>query len=880
VALASGTRLGPYEVIAQIDAGGMGEVYKARDTRLDRLVAIKVLPPSIADNPLRRDRFDREARIISSLNHPHICTLYDVGHQDGDAYLVMELIDAQTLAERLAKGALPLQQAIEYAIQIAQALDAAHRCGIVHRDLKPTNVMLTKAGVKLLDFGIAKMTASVATVSSTLTAEGTLVGTLHYMAPEQLEGREADARIDIFALGAVMFEMLTGTRAFAGESPSKVIASVLDSVPPSVSSIRRVAPVALDHLVATCLAKNPEDRWQDASDVARVLQGIAAENRPALPPPSERRRHQLYAASGVTIGAVVGIAVGVLTMHGGWRDRSGTLPRTLVERFTENLSPGDQLAPSPALAIAPDGRRVAYVVVANGKRQLYVRDFDTSSAQLLPGTQDADQPFFSPDGLSIGFFAEGTLKRVSVSGGLPVTLCNAGSPRGGSWAADGTIVFAPSPASPLWAIPASGGKPRVISALDLTLNEAGHRWPHVLPDGDAVLFGAGPSTSVFAWTEAHIVVQSLKTGARRVVVAHGTYPHYISGGTMLYLQDGVAYTQAFDSTTLETSGAPALAFADVDLGGLNAGSAQFDVSSTGSLVYGSAPPRTPQPLVWVDRRGTEQLLPFPAAAYSTPRISPDGRYVAVTVRSGSESDVWVLDTERGTSARVTFGGINMWPLWAPDGERLTYASRRNGSTNTFMTRVGSGESAVRLTSDSRGAFPLSWSPDETSLALTKLAESGRLSIWILPVAGGTPTLFHDGVGRESEPAFSPDGRRVAYMSNETGRNEIYVRPYPGPGAEIPISVAGGEEPVWARNGELFYKHDDEMMVVDLAAGLHSIGTPARLFAGNYARAGVMPAYDVARDGRRLLMVKAPPGARDPSRFAVVLNWQATLKSSR
>jgi serine/threonine-protein kinase len=605
----------------------------------------------------------------------------------------------------------------------------------------------------------------------------------------------------------------------------------------------------------------------------------AAEDRTALPPAS-KRRHRLHAVSGVTIGAVVGIAVGALMVRGVWRDPSGTLPRAPVERFTENLPPGDQLAPAPALAIAPDGRRVAYVVVANGKRELYVRDFDASSARLLSGSQDADQPFFSPDGLSIGFFAEGKLKRVSVSGTLPVTLCDAASPRGGSWAADGTIVFAPTPSSPLLAIPASGGKPRVISTLDHTLNEAGHRWPHVLPGGDAVLFGAGPSVSVFAWTEAHIVAQSLKTGARRVVVVHGTYPHYINGGTMLYLQDGVAYTQAFNSTTLETSGEPAFAFADVDVGALKAGSAQFDVSSTGSLVYGSAPPRVPQPLVWVDRRGTEQLLPFPPAAYSTPRISPDGRYVAVTVRSGSDSDLWALDNERGTSARVTFGGNNMWPAWAPAGARLAYASRLGGSTNVFMTRLGTDESSNRLTNDPHTAFPDSWSPDGTLLALNKSDELGRFSIWIQPVGGGEPALFHQGAGPESEAVFSPDGGRIAYMSNETGRNEIYVRPYPGPGSEIRISVAGGEEPVWARDGELFFRHDDEMMVADLAPGHRPIGPPARLFTGNYARAGVLPAYDVARDGRRLLMVKAPPDTRDPSRFAVVLNWQATLKSGR
>jgi serine/threonine-protein kinase len=609
------------------------------------------------------------------------------------------------------------------------------------------------------------------------------------------------------------------------------------------------------------------------------LHGIPAENRTALSPASERR-HQWGAASGVTIGAVVGIAIGVLMVRGVWRDPSGTLARSPVERFTENLPPGDQLAPVPALAIAPDGRRVAYVVVSNGKRELYVRDFDASSARLLSGSQGADQPFFSPDGLSIGFFAEGKLKRVSVSGALPVTLCDAASPRGGSWAPDGTIVFAPSPASPLWAIPASGGKPRVISTLDLDLNEAAHRWPHVLPGGDAVLFGAGPSVSVFAWTEAHIVVQSLKTGVRRVLVAHGTYPHYINGGTMLYVQDGVAYTQAFNSTTLETSGEPAFSFADVDIGGLNAGSAQFDVSSTGSLVYGSAPPRVPQPLVWADRRGTEQLLPFPPAAYSTPRLSPDGRYIAVTVRTGSDSDLWVLDNERGTSAPLTFGGSNMWPAWSPVGARLAYASRRGGSTNVYLTRVGTDEPSKRLTSDPHTAFPVSWSPDGTLLTLNRLAEPGRLSIWIQPVAGGEPTLFHQGAGRESEAAFSPDGGRIAYMSNETGRNEIYVRPYPGPGSEVRISLAGGEEPVWARNGELFFRQGDEMMVADLAPDHQPIGAPVRLFPGNYARNGALPAYDVARDGRRLLMVKAPLDTRDPSRFAVVLNWQATLKSGR
>jgi Tol biopolymer transport system component/DNA-binding winged helix-turn-helix (wHTH) protein len=591
-------------------------------------------------------------------------------------------------------------------------------------------------------------------------------------------------------------------------------------------------------------------------------------------------RTAVYVAAGVAI--VTAITVPLLIRHqtpSVTYTQPGALPRAPVERFTENLPPGDQLPPAPALAISPDGRRVAYVVVANGKRELYVRDFEASSARLLSGSQGADQPFFSPDGLSIGFFAEGKLKRVSVSGALPVTLCDAADPRGGSWAADGTIVFAPSPASPLWAIPASGGKPRVISTLDLTLNEAGHRWPHVLPGGDAVLFGAGPSVSVFAWTEAHIVVQSLKTGARRVVAVHGTYPHYINGGTLLYLQDGVAYAQAFNSTALETSGEPTFAFADVDIGRLNAGSAQFDVSSTGSLVFGSAAPRVPQPLVWADRRGTEQLLPFPPAAYSTPRLSPDGRYVAVTVRSGPDSDLWVLDNERGTSARVTFGGRSMWPAWAPVGAHLAYASSLGGSTNVFMTRVGTGESK-RLTSDPHTAFPVSWSPDGTLLTLNKLGEPGRLSIWIQPVAGGEPTLFHRGEGLEGEAVFSPDGGRIAYMSNETGRNEIYVRPYPGPGSEVQISVAGGEEPVWARNGELFFRHDDEMMVADLAPGHRPIGPPARLFAGNYVRNGVLAGYDVARDGRRLLMIKASPDTRDPSRFTVVLNWQATLKSGR
>jgi serine/threonine-protein kinase len=552
-----------------------------------------------------------------------------------------------------------------------------------------------------------------------------------------------------------------------------------------------------------------------------------------------------------------------------------------VERFVEALPAGIQIAPAPALAVSPDGRRMAYVAIQNGTRILYVRDFDQEFAHPMAGTEGADQPFFSPDGRWIGFFAEAKLRKISVAGGAPVTLCDAPVPRGGSWASDNSIVFAPSSASPLLRVPAAGGAAQPATTLDRTLNEASHRWPHVLPGGEAMLYAAGPTVTAGGWLEAHVIGQSLKTGVRRVLAPHGTYPQFGPSGQMLYLQGGVVYGQAFDSARLEVAGdaIPALQYV-ATLGGINGGATQFAVSATGTLVYVPGSASESQSLAWVDREGVETPLAVPPGFYFNPRLSPDERHVAVTVVTTLESDVWVYDVARITGSKLTAGGRNMWPLWSPDGTRIAYASSRSGSTNVYWKRADGSGTEEQLTSTAYTNYPQSWSPDGATLAITEVSEEGRASIAMLPL-GGTrrPTPFHQERGNQG--AFSPDGRWFAYTSEESGQANVYARPYPGSGAAIQISTTGGQEPAWAASGrELFFRRGDAMMAVDIRTGQGNsllVGTPHQLFAGNYALGGTRVGYDVARDGRRFLVIKRSGAKVDPSRFNVVLNWQEELK---
>jgi serine/threonine protein kinase/Tol biopolymer transport system component len=883
MAITPGTRLGPYEITSAIGAGGMGEVYRARDTRLNRDVAIKVLPTHLAGKPELRERFEREARTIASLNHPHICTLHDIGHQDGTDFLVMEHLEGETLAQRLLKGPLPLEQVLQYAIEIADALDKAHRKGITHRDLKPGNIMLTKSGAKLLDFGLAKLKqeASPATPLSALptitakdaiTAEGTILGTLQYMAPEQVEGKEADARTDIFAFGVVVYEMATGKKAFEGNSQASVIARILDSDPPPISSLQPMTPLALDRVVKTCLAKDPDERWQTAGDLCRQLKWIAEGGSQvsalsAAPGKGFRaftKRPLLLALGTLLLGAAVASLVT-------WNLKP-TAPRP-VSRFSIDLPPETQLGTgvgSLGMAASPDGSRLAYVATQGGTQQLYLRAMDSLEARPIPDTEGASNPFFSPDGQWVGFFAGGKLKKVSISGGTAITLCDAGAALGASWGRQGTIVF--GTIGPLMQVSDAGGTPQALTHLEK--GEAAHTWPEFLPDGKGVLFTVGLGFP------ARVAVYSLETGKRSDLIQGATAPHYLPSGYLVYAQAGGSLmAMPFEAERLRVTGA-AVPVAQGVLIMAGTGAAQYSISDTGFLVFASGGAQVVQGrLVWVDRKGAEQPLTAPPHLYWFPRLSPDGQRVAVTIDG---QQIWLYDLRRNTLTRWTFAGTNnRTGIWTPDGKRIAFLSNKDGPQNVFWQRADGSGGLERLTTSQYLQAPSSWSPDGQALAFLQVSSPPTgFDIWVLRMGDHKAQPFLQTPFIETAPVFSPDGHWLAYVSNESGRSEIYVQPYPGPGGKYQISTEGGAEPVWNRNGrELFYRQGDKMMAVEVTTeSSFSVTKPRMLFEGQYLPTPqTFPNYDVSTDGQRFLMVKPAGQAQAPMQINVVLNWTEELK---
>jgi eukaryotic-like serine/threonine-protein kinase len=890
--LPSGTQLGPYEILSALGAGGMGEVYKARDTRLDRIVAIKILPDHLAGRPELRERFDREARAISSLNHSHICTLYDVGHKDATAYLVMEYLEGQTLAERLAKGPLPLEQVLQCAIEIADALDKAHRQGITHRDLKPGNIMLTKSGAKLLDFGLAKAAVPLAsggtltdevTRTTPVTQQGTIVGTFQYMSPEQVEGKEVDARSDIFSFGAVLYEMLTGRRAFPGKSQLSVASAILEKDPEPISTLQPLTPPALERAVKHCLAKEPDDRWQTARDLELELKWIAEGGSqagvlaPTVPAKGIRalgRRPLILSAGALLLGAAVAsLAV--------WNLKPApTTPPKAVSRFTITLPPGQQLAvpdTGPAIALSPDGTHLVYVTRQGGTQQLYLRAMDSLEARPIPGTEGAiggtsfAEPFFSPDSQWIGFFAGGKLKKVSVSGGTALTLFDVSVLTGASWGSQGTIIFGGF-AGPLWQVSDAGGTPQPLARLEK--GETINGWPEFLPGGKAVLFAAG--TSGINWTNAQIAVHSVATGERRSLIQGGMYPHYAPSGHLVYAQGGTLMAVPFDPQRLTLTGA-AVPVVEGVLQSTTNGDAQSSFSATGSLVYVPGGVQAAQlRLVWVNRNGAEQSLAVPVHAYGQPRLSPDGRRVAVGIAE-HERQVWLYDLSRETLTRLTFqGNNNAVPFWTPDGKRIAFTSNKEGPRNLFWQLADGSGGLERLTTSEYIHIPGSWSPDGQLLAFAEVNSTTGYDIWVLRLGERKAQPFLRTPFNEAAPQFSPDGRWLAYISDESGRNEIYVQPYPGPGGKWQISTEGGREPLWNRNGrELFYRSGNKMMAVQITTQpSFSAGTPKVLFEGQYQLLALStPNYDVSPDGQRFLMLKPiDQAAAAPTQINVVLNW--------
>jgi eukaryotic-like serine/threonine-protein kinase len=897
MAILPGRRLGPYEILSSVGAGGMGEVYRARDTRLDRIVAIKVLPDHLADRAELRERFEREAKTIASLNHPHICALFDIGRQDGIDYLVMEYLEGETLARRLEKGPLPLEQVLQYAIEISDALDKAHRKGVTHRDLKPGNIMITKTGTKLLDFGLAKLKQEVApanvslselpTANDPLTAEGSIVGTIQYMAPEQLEGKEVDARTDIFAFGAVIYEMATGKRPFEGKSQASLIAKILEIDPPPISSLQPMTPLALDRVVKRCLAKDRDDRWQTARDLEVELKWIAeGGSQVGLSPTAAAKGMRFLGWWELILSLGALLLVAAIASLATWNLKP--TPVQPVSRFVVNLPPGQQLGGlefGPAVALSPDGTHLAYVARQSGTQQIYLRSMDSPEARPVPGTEEALNPFFSPDGQWLGFFAGNKLKKVSVSGGAALTLGDAPEPRGAAWGSKGIIAFTPTVVSGLQRVSDAGGALQPLTRLEK--GEVSQRWAEFLPGDKAVLFAAGVTANI--WTNAQVAAQSLATGERRNLIQGGTQPRYAPSGHLLYVQGGTLLAALFDPQRLEVTGAAIPVVEGVLQSSFN-GAAQYSISASGSLVYVAGGVQSAQSkLVWVTRNGAEQPLAAPARAYLAPRLSPDGRRVAVAVQE-QETQIWQYDLSRETLTRFTFeGNNNLAPAWTPDGKRIAFISTKEGPQNIFWQLADGSGGLERLTTSQYTHVPMSWSPDGQLLAFMEVNPTTGYDIWVLrighPSAGSGQVRKAEPFLRtpfnETVPRFSPDGRWLAYISNESGRNEVYVQPYPGPGGKWQISTEGGREPLWNPNGrELFYRTGDKVMAVDIATQPgFAAGKPRMLFEGSYLPTPLTnPNYDVSPDGQRFLMLKPTEQAETaPTQINVVLNWFEELK---
>ena len=881
--LTPGRRLGVFEVERYLGAGGMGEVYSARDTRLDRRVAIKVLSSEAATDPRGRARFVYEARAIARLSHPRICALHDIGHHDGIDFLVMEYLEGETLAARLRKGPMSLAQAMETSIEIAAALAAAHAQGIVHRDLKPANIMLTEGGAKLLDFGLARLRAGDAfrsssatdTFSISQTAPGSVIGTLRYMAPEQLEGKEVDARVDIFAFGAVLYEMVTGRKAFDGTSQPSVMSAILSSDPPTVATLQPLTPPALEQVIRTCLAKDREDRWASAHDVVLQLEWIARDRSQVAAPATVvgRMRHRDLLAWIVAALAVA--AAAVLWATGARRSPSDAALHVL----SVPAPPGSTFATAEAPAISPDGGRLAFVGHdAAGRRLLYVRALDAfGAAESLAGTDGASMPFWSPDNRWLGFFAQGKLKTVEVATSRVQTLADAAGARGGTWNRDGVILFVPRPGDGPYRIPASGGEAAPV--LMEGSRRSGYWYPAFLPDGRHFLFFDPQNNQP---ENAAVFVGSLDPSTPKRVVRARSGAIYARPGYLLFWRDGTLMAQAFDEGSLEIGGNPVAVAGSVALNPL-INQALFSVSDSGTLVFFAGAVGQSE-LVWVDRTGQRIGKVGPPGMFNSLSLSPDDNSVVYDFadqRTGS-IDLWRLDFARGEPFRLTFHpSHDMFPLWSPDGARIAFNSLRELPPQLFELNADSSGNEKILLRTNLPKRPTGWSADGRLLIYTSVGANGG-DIWALPLAGKPepfPVLAE--AADERYGTLSPDGHWLAYISNETATYQVYVAAFPITGIRRQLSTVGGFEPLWRHDGkELFYMAPDQtLMSVEVNNNSTTPFSPPRpLFSTRFTwmeiQAGARH-YAAARDGRRFLISWATDEAQSAP-VTVVLNWTAGL----
>jgi eukaryotic-like serine/threonine-protein kinase len=911
MALTPGTKLGPYEIQSPLGAGGMGEVYRARDTRLDRAVAIKILPAHLSDNPEAKQRFDREARAVSSLNHPNICTLHDVGHHEGTDYLVMEFLEGETLAARLIRGPLPPAQVLKCGIEICEGLETAHKKGVVHRDLKPGNIMLTKSCAKLMDFGLAKATAPIASSYSSLTmtlstpagshpltAQGTVVGTFQYMSPEQVEGKEADPRSDIFALGAVLYEMATGKRAFEGKTTASVIAAVLAAEPQPISAIQPMSPPSLDRVVKTCIAKDPDERFQNVHDVKLQLQWIAEGGSQAgVPAPVAAQRKTRDRVAWIVAAVAVLAALALSLIH--FREPA---PQARVVRST--ILPPDNgtfvfLGRTSAPMLSPDGRNVVFLARVAGVTQLWVRALDSFKPHALAGTEDAYGAFWSPDSRNIGFFAQGKLKRIAAAGGPPLILCDVDQARGGSWNRQDIILFAKYPGE-IYRIPASGGVPQQVTHLDLSRHDTTHKWPYFLPDDNHFLYMA--STLGTASDENVIFAGSLDGNADRILF-HATSPVAYDSGYLLYIVNKTLMARPFDAAKLEFTGDPVPVAEGVQFDRTYS-SGVFSASGTGMLLYQTGNASSERKLDLLDASGkTLSPLSDPLSSSEAQvssdgkpvayvlmdvnnggaRISPDGKrvaYVLLDANSG-KADIWIYDIASGNRTRLTIDPVlSQFPVWSHDSTKIAYSSTRSGKPVTYVKSANGMGLEQKLWEPAFSATPNDWTLDSKTLTEQDRAQAGaKARLLMVPADGkGEPTTLLEVPGANVvNSRLSADNRWIAYQSDETGRYEVYVSAFPKPAGRLQISQAGGRLPTWRMDGkELYYLDPDGKL---MAAELHENNGSLQVAASRVLFSIKMTTgngYDAFPDGKKFLTSTVTTG-ETPAPLSLVLNWTAELK---
>ncbi|HWR84280.1 MAG TPA: protein kinase [Candidatus Deferrimicrobium sp.] len=879
MALENGTKLGPYEILSPAGAGGMGEVYKAKDTRLDRIVAIKILPPHSADNPDLRQRFEREAKAISSLNHPNICTLHDIGQQDGVDYLVMEYLDGETLSARLQHGPMPVVDVLRFAIQIADALDKAHRQGLIHRDLKPGNIMLTREGAKLMDFGLARLHptggivegVSGITRTTPLTGEGTILGTLQYMAPEQLEGKEADARSDLFAFGAVLYEMATGKRAFEGNSQASLIASIIKEQPQPISQVLPLSPPMLDRVIRQCLEKDPDHRWQTSGDLKLALQWVAEGGSqvgiPAVISTRRKLRERVLWGASIALAAVAA-TLGVLQV-------TRTTPVPKVARWVTPPATGLTSITWPRLS--PDGSMIAFQAVdTTGQTGIYIRPLNSLEPHLLVKIQgENSRPFWSPDSKQLAFFEASQLRKVSIAGGLAQIVCEA-TGADGSWGSDGIILFDGNRSDSIRQVPASGGVPSAASRIDHEAGENMAAWPCFLPDGKHFLFLADNDSSSSEYALKVGSTQSLDAATLTRVNSRVEY----ADGYVLYLKNELLVAHPFDPEALKLTDEPVPLSGSISALGERA---LFSVSDDGTLIYQRGQSGGSRSIIRLNRRGDSAVAIGPPGRYLDFALSPDDARLAYGLESDQQNtiDIWVRDLKRDVASRLTFGpGLNAWPVWSHDGSKVIFTSNRSPGRFSVWQRNanGTGSDEKIFASDTNDVSVTNISLDG-SIAVLWVQQGG--DIWLLNMITGKAEPLLANPYSEARGVLSPNGRFLAYQTDETDRPEVYVRELSATGGKWQISTQRGRAPQWRDDGrELYYITPEfDFMVVPISYehGLE-IGTPVRLFNQRYIFSGgyTLAPYAVSSDGQHFYVL-APAEQGNAAEFIVVQNWAEELK---